>query len=315
MTDAHSRGSDRAALTARAAMASVAVALTLAVLKGWAAWSSGSTAMLGSLADTALDLLASVITFFGVRFAAMPADDNHRFGHGKAEAMVAFIQVNIIILSAIGIGWRAIDQWISGAVMRDPAPGIGVSIIAIALTLALLAYQRRVIARTHSVAIAADQLHYSSDLALNGAVIAALVIDYYLGVRGADPAFALAIAGWLLWGALRSANHALAHLMDGEWAVERKRRLLDLLDDFPESSTIHQLKTRSSGTADFVQFHIWFPADTSIADAHDVMSRMEAKIVDEWPDVEVMIHPEPNDDQLEPIAYTPSEMLARAGKA
>ena len=300
-------------LTRSAALASVAMALVLVGLKIWAAWTTGSTAMLGSLADTALDLFASIITLFGVRYAAMPADDEHRFGHGKAEARAAMVQLMLISVSAIWIGWRSVERWMAGAVTADAEYGIGVSIIAIVLTLGLLAWQRRVVARTGSVAIATDSLHYQSDVALNLAVIAALVLDAMLGLRGADPLFGIGIAAWLLWGAWRSTSNVLDQLLDREWPVERKRALLDALADFPEAATIHLLKTRTSGAQEFVQFHLWFPRDTSIAVAHQVMVLMEERIEALFPGVEVMIHAEPEDDVLEVVGYRPSEMVGDAG--
>jgi ferrous-iron efflux pump FieF len=304
---AHHHHADHSALTTRAAIASMAMALSLIALKGWAAWHTGSAAMLGSLADTALDLVASIVTFVGVRVAAAPADDNHRFGHGKAEAVVAFFQVNLIILSALAIGWRAVEQWQAGTRTSDPELGIGVSLVAIALTLALLAYQRRVIARTNSVAIKADSLHYSSDLSLNIAVIVALVLDYYAGVRGADPAFGIAIALWLLWGAWRTAQHVLDQLMDREWPVDRKRALLAVVADFPEATTIHMLRTRSSGAHDFIQFHFQVAPTTTIAEAHDIAHRMEDRIIAAFPGADVLIHAEPMGDALEEPGYAPSE--------
>ena len=99
--------------------------------------------MLGSLADTGLDLLASLVTLFGVRVAAMPADRDHRFGHGKAEALAALAQVCIISISAIGIGWRAVDRLLHGDATANAEYGIAVSLVAIVATLGLVAYQRR----------------------------------------------------------------------------------------------------------------------------------------------------------------------------
>src|SRR5206468_301098 len=188
----------------RAALASVGVATVLLVAKAWAAYQTGSTAMLGSLADTALDVVASLTTLLGVRIAAQPADHDHRFGHGKAEALVAMAQVVLISVSAIGICWRAVDRLIHAARTEAMADGIVVSILAIALTFVLLWYQRGVIARTGSVAIKTDNIHYSSDLFLNGSVIVALILDQLLHVSGADAIFGIGIAVWLAWGAFRA---------------------------------------------------------------------------------------------------------------
>src|SRR5262249_2285479 len=148
-------------------------------LKSWAALQTSSMAMLGSLADSGLDLVASLIVLLGVRIAAQPADTDHRFGHGKAEALAALVQVILITLSAIFIGFRAVQRLLSGAETAAAELGIGVSVVAMVLTAALITYQRHVVRQTGSVAIGTDRLHYSSDLMLNGSVIAALVLDQF----------------------------------------------------------------------------------------------------------------------------------------
>ena len=204
--------SEAGKLNRSAAYASISVAALLVGLKGWAALTSGSTAMLGSLADTVLDLVASLATLLGVWVAAQPADDNHRFGHGKAEALAAMFQVVLISISALTLAGRAIGQWFAGVRPDAAGEGIAVSAVAIVATLALLVWQRRVIARTGSLAISTDHLHYKSDLLLNLAVIAALALDSYAGIGGADALFGFAIALWLGWGAWRattSRNRAL----------------------------------------------------------------------------------------------------------
>ena len=205
---------NRALLARSAAMASITVAVILVLLKAWASWRTGSTAMLGSLADSALDLIASIATLTGVWIASQPADEDHRFGHGKAEALAAIFQVMLIALSAFGIAIRAIMQFAGGQGTEAAAEGIGVSLVAIALTFALLGWQRYVMRRTRSLAIQTDHLHYKSDLFLNLAVIAALALDQMAGLTGADPAFGLAIAAWLGWGAFTAARAAVDDLRD-----------------------------------------------------------------------------------------------------
>jgi ferrous-iron efflux pump FieF len=297
-----------ASLTARAATASVAMALFLAGLKSWAAWDTGSAAMLGSLADTALDLVASLVTFLGVRYAALPADDDHRFGHGKAEALAAMFQVVLIAVSAIGIFWRSATRLGTDRPTEGLELGIAVSLIAMAATFALLAYQRRVIRRTGSVAIETDHVHYQSDLLLNLAVIAALVLDQLLHVRGADAAFGIAIALWLGWGAWRAAQRALDQLMDREWSVEKKQAFLDVALRHPELAGIHDLRTRTSGGHDFAQFHAWVDPNMTVLEAHRVMDEIEAELMREFPGTEVLIHPDPKGHSDE-IGYIPSETV------
>ena len=295
-------------LTVRAALASVSMAIVLLALKGWGAWHTGSSAMLGSLADTGLDLLASIVTLVGVRVAAMPADDNHRFGHGKAEALVALVQVIIISMSALGIGAQAIVRLLHGGAVTDAPLGISVSAVAIVLTTGLLAYQQRVIDRTGSVAISADNLHYKSDLILNFAVILALVIEQYLHLRGADAVFGILIAGWLLWGAWRTTNQVLGQLMDLEWPQERKLAFIEVAMRHPEARGIHDLRTRSSGAHQFVQFHLWVRPEMTVAEAHRIMDRIEADLMIAFPGVEVLIHPDP-DGHSDELGYVPSETL------
>jgi ferrous-iron efflux pump FieF len=304
----------RADLTTRAALASVATALFLAALKSWAVWTTGSVAMLGSLADTGLDVVASLITLFGVRVAAMPADRDHRFGHGKAESIAALIQVGIIFVSAIGIAWRAVDRLINGVHAANAEGGIVVSAIAIAATLALVAYQRVVIRDTGSVAIKTDNVHYQSDLLLNLSVIVALVLDQYAGIAGADPAFGIAIAAWLAFGAWRASTHAIDQLMDKEWPAEKRQRFVDVAARHPELKGIHDLRTRTSGAQDFVQFHVWVDPHMTVTEAHDVMDEVEHKLQAEFPDCEILIHIDPEGQVDEPgNALTETDLTGPEG--
>ena len=284
---------ERARLTRAAAYASIAVAVCLAVLKSWAAWRTGSTAMLGSLADTALDLVASIATLIGVRFAAQPADREHRFGHGKAEALAAIVQVVLIAVSASGIALRAISQFASGGETSAAAEGIGISVVAILATFALVAWQRHVIRKTGSVAIKADNVHYKSDLLLNFAVIVALALDQYAHIPYADPLFGLAIALWLAWGALRAASEAADQLLDREWPEEKRQRFVAIASRHPELSNLHDLRTRSSGAHDFVQFHVDLPQNMTVGEAHDIIDRVEHDLCSAFPAMELLIHIDP----------------------
>lgn len=291
---------DRASLTRSAAYASIGVALLLAVLKGWATWRTGSTAMLGSLADTALDLVASVATLVGVWIAAQPADEQHRFGHGKAEALAAVTQVMLIALSASGIAFRAVERLVNGGETAAAGEGIAVSLVAIVATVALLAWQRHVIRRTGSLAIRTDHVHYQSDLLLNLVVIAALVLDQFLGFAQAHPLLGLAIAGWLLWGAWRAGADAIDQIMDKEWPEEKRQRFIALAARHPELTNLHALRTRSSGSRDFVQFHVDLPGTMSVGEAHAITERVEADVRREFPDAEVIVHIDPQGHIDEP---------------
>jgi ferrous-iron efflux pump FieF len=289
----HGHYSERASLTARAAIASITMALFLIGLKTWASWDTKSVAMLGSLADTALDFIASMVTFFGVRWAAMPADEKHRYGHGKAEALAALIQVILITVSALGIAWRAFDRLVSGRPTEGLELGIGVSIVAMVATFLLLGYQRYVIRRTGSVAIMTDHVHYQTDVLLNLAVIAALALDQLAGWRLADPLFGFAIAAWLMYGAWSAASHSVDQLMDREWPEEEREAFIAAAQDYPELAGLHDLRTRTSGAHRFVQFHVWVPGDWTIAEAHQRMDAVEEKLQHRFPGTEIIIHLDP----------------------
>src|SRR5689334_8721124 len=302
---------ERSKLTARAAMASIAMAVTLIGLKSWAAYETDSTAMLGSLADSTLDLVASLIVLLGVKIAAQPADYEHRFGHGKAEALASLVQVILISISAIFIGFRAIQRLLSGAPTGAAELGIGVSIVAMVLTVALITYQRHVVKRTGSLAIGTDRLHYSSDLLLNGSVIVALGLDQYAGLTGADAIFGLLIALWLMWGAWSASSHALEQLMDREWPDELRERFLAATKEFPELAGLHDLRTRSSGTHYFAQFHVWVPADWTVQEAHDRLDAVEEELQQRFPGTEILIHVDP-EGQTDRETMLPQEITERA---
>jgi ferrous-iron efflux pump FieF len=302
--------SERSRLTGRAAMASIAMALTLIVLKTWAAYRTGSTAMLGSLADSGLDLVASLIVLAGVRIAATPADHDHRFGHGKAEALASLVQVILITISAIFIGVRAVQRLIAGSETGAAELGIGVSVVAMILTVALISYQRHVVKRTGSLAIGTDRLHYSSDLLLNGSVIVALALDQYAGLPGSDAVFGLMIALWLLWGAWRASSHALDQLMDKEWPDDLRDRFLAATKEYPELAGLHDFRTRVSGAHNFVQFHVWVPPHWTVKEAHDRLDRVEEELQQRFPSTEILIHVDP-EGQIDRETFLPSAITEK----
>jgi ferrous-iron efflux pump FieF len=302
---------ERGRLTARAALASSAMAITLIAMKTYAAIQTSSMAMLGSLADSGLDLIASLIVLLAVRIAAQPADHEHRFGHGKAEALAALVQVILISFSAMFIAFRSTQRLLSGAQTGEAELGIAVSAIAMVMTAGLITYQRHVVKRTGSLAIGTDRLHYSSDLLLNGSVIAALALDQLGGLTGADAVFGLLIALWLLWGAWSASSHALDQLMDREWPDELRESFLAATKEYPELSGLHDLRTRTSGTHHFAQFHVWVPADWTVQEAHDRLDAVEEELQRRFPGTEILIHIDP-EGQTDRETLLPQEITEQA---
>lgn len=297
---------ERARLTTLAALASIVMAMSLAAMKAWAAWETGSVAMLGSLADSALDILASGATLYAVRLSAEPADFEHGFGHGKAEALAALFQAGIVTASAFAIGVRALMSFGHAAEPQHPELGIGVSIVALAATISLVLYQRYIVRKTGSIAIQADHVHYSSDIFLNGSVIVALALDSWLGLRGADPVFGIGIAFWLIWHGREVAGHAIGQLMDKEWPLDKRERFVAVASQHPELKGIHDMRTRTSGSKDFVQFHVWVNPNMTVVQAHRVMDEIEAALMREFPGTEVLIHPDPEGHTDMEMGYVPS---------
>ena len=311
MSAVHVHTDERSSLTARAAMASIAMAVFLIVLKAYASIETGSMAMLGSLADSGLDLLASLVVLAAVRIAAQPADMDHRFGHGKAEALAALVQVILISLSALFIGARSVVRLLAGVQTQSAELGIGVSVVAIVCTLALITYQRHVVRKTASVAISTDRLHYASDLILNSSVIVALVLDQYAGFAGADAVFGLLIAAWLIFGAWKSSSEALNQLMDREWPEDLRARFLAACSEYPELAGLHDLRTRTSGTHNFAQFHVWVPSDWTVAEAHERMDRIEEELQERFPATEILMHLDP-EGHTDRETMLPSEITEQA---
>jgi len=219
--------------------------------------------------------------------------------------------VVLIAVSAFALGVHGVQQLMEGGQSGAAGDGILVSSIAIVATLGLLAWQRHVLARSRSVAIATDHMHYQADLLLNIAVIVALLLEHYLGWKQADPLFGLGIALWLGWGAWEASREAIEQLMDHEWPEEKKQRFIEVLARHPELRGVHDLRTRTSGHRDFVQFHVWVDGNMTVTQAHRVMDEIEAKLHAEFPAVEILIHPDP-EGHVDEAGNAAEDILASA---
>jgi len=301
--------SEHARLTSRAAMMSLAVAVTLIVIKGWAWIASGSVAMLASLADSGLDLAASAVTFFAVRYAAAPPDREHRFGHGKAEAFAGLLQGGLVALSGIFIALEALPRFTSPEPIRFGFEAIVVMILSIAITVGLVAYQTQAVKRTGSVATRADRLHYAGDIAANMVALMGIAAGAYLGIAWADPVAALLIAAWLAYGAIKVGREAADHLLDREVADEERARIRALAEEDKRILRVHDLRTRTSGPYLHVQFHAELDPDLTLEQAHKIVVAAEERIRAQFPTADIIIHPDPK-GRAEPHGH---EHFERAG--
>jgi ferrous-iron efflux pump FieF len=280
-------------LMRQATRAAVAVALLLIVLKLGAWMMTGSVSLLSSLADSAMDALASLINLFAVRHALQPADSEHRFGHGKAEPLAGLGQAAFICASGIFLIHEGVDRLLSPRAIEQGAVGIGVMVFSIAVTAALVAYQRAVARRTDSLAIRADSVHYATDILVNGGVIVSLLLVMFLDWGMADPIVALIIAGFILFSAARIARQSLNHLMDRELPDAERERIKEIALGHPSVIECHDLKTRAAGLNSFIQLHISMDGGLSLNAAHEISDAVELDILAAFPHAEVIIHADP----------------------
>lgn len=283
---------DAKAITGQVTRLSVAVAGVLVIAKLFAWLASGSVAMLASLADSSLDLVASLTTFFAVRYAASPADDEHRFGHGKAEALASLLQALLVALSA---GFLIHESWQR---FTDPQPltagslALSVMGLSIGLTLGLVWAQTRALKQTGSLAVSGDRAHYFADLGSNGVVIGGLVMALF-GWHQADPIMGFLVVLWLFWTAFDVGKDAIEALMDRELPDEEREQILSLAADDPRVLGVHQLRTRASGPFIHIQFHLELDPDLTLTAAHSIVVDCEARVMVAYPAADVLIHPDP----------------------
>jgi ferrous-iron efflux pump FieF len=282
-----------AQLTTRAAALSTGVALLLIVLKAWAWLTSSSVAMLASLADSTLDFVASLITYYAVRYAAAPPDNEHRFGHGKAEAFAGLMQSGLVALSGVLIAMEAIPRFFTRAEVTQGVASLAVMVVSIVLTAALISAQTAAIRRTGSVATRADRLHYVGDLVSNLVVMVGIGAAAWFGWIWADAAAALIVAAWLAWGALQVAREAGDHLLDRELPDEARARIRALAESDPELGRVHDLRTRTSGPYVHIQFHVDLVPTLTLEAVHKIIVAAENRIRGEFPTADIIIHPDP----------------------
>ncbi|HYD06431.1 MAG TPA: cation diffusion facilitator family transporter, partial [Reyranella sp.] len=283
-----------------ASIASMAVAAVLIVAKTAAWLVTDSVAMLSSLIDSSLDLVSSVITFMAIRLALAPADEDHRFGHGKAEALAGVAQAGFITASAGGLMLTVIDRFLHPKPVQEEFVGALVSGFAIALTFGLMAFQSHVVRRTASLAVSADRAHYTTDLVTNVAVGFGIWLSSRLAQPMIDLAIAVGVAVYLAFGAWSIGRQSIDVLMDRELPAAERRRILDIVRRHPAVRSVHDLRTRSSGLHQFIQLHLVLHPTMSLGRAHVISDSVETAIREAFPRAEVMVHIDPYDDEPEP---------------
>ncbi|MBP5101288.1 cation diffusion facilitator family transporter [Pseudomonas protegens] len=286
--------SEHARLLRLATRASVTVAGILIVTKAVAWWLSGSVSMLAGLTDSVLDGFTSLLNLLAVHYALRPADDDHRYGHGKAESLAGMAQALFIAGSAVLIAFQAAQRLQHPEPVGAPWLSIGVIVLSLALTIALLLLQHRVIRATGSNAVRADSLHYRSDLMLNGSILLALVLAAF-GLHQVDAWFGLGIAVYILWSAIQIARESFSVLMDQELPPDVSQHMLELACSVPGVLGAHDLRTRISGSHWFVQLHLELPGELTLSVAHGISDHAADAIQKAYPRAEVLVHADPQE--------------------
>jgi ferrous-iron efflux pump FieF len=275
-----------------AAWAATCVATLLLIAKLIAWWLTGSVSVLASFVDSLLDLLASLTNLVVVRYAVQPADNEHSFGHGKAESLAALAQSTFIVGSASFLLLSGLERLFKPVPIAAPELGVAVSVGATLVTLGLVLFQKWVIRKTASPAIRADALHYQSDLLMNVAIIVALVLSWY-GWTQADAWFAIGISGFILWQAIKMAYEAVQSLLDRQIPLDDQERIAVLSSSVSGVRGIHQLRTRQAGMTTFIQLHIELDDELPLVDAHTIADEVEDRLLIAFPGADIMIHQDP----------------------
>ncbi len=275
-----------------ATIASVMTAVILIVAKTFAWWLGGSVSVLASLADSLMDSLASLLNLMAVRYALQPADNEHRFGHGKAEFLAGLGQALFIGGSAIFLLFQGVDRLLHPQPLQSVGLSVGVMAFSMTATCALLLWQRHVVRLTHSMAIKADALHYASDLFSNAGVILALGLAW-MGFSFFDPIFAIGIGAMIGYSAVKIAMEAIDHLLDKELPEEIQQEIETIAMSFDEVQGVHGIRTRQSGHIKVIQMHLEMDGDMPLRHSHALAEQVEDALRDAFPGADVIIHQDP----------------------
>ncbi|NUW68758.1 CDF family cation-efflux transporter FieF [Vibrio coralliilyticus] len=281
-----------ARLVTLAAWTATIVATLLLVVKLAAWWVTGSVSLLASLIDSMLDIAASLVNLFVVRYSLQPADREHTFGHGKAESLAALAQAMFISGSAVFLILNGIERFFRPHELQSPEYGVYVSMFAIVVTFVLVQFQKHVVRKTGSQAIAADSLHYQSDLYMNAAIMLALGLSWF-GVTQADAVFAVGIGLYILYSAVQMVREAIQTLLDRKLPDEELEAIKVCCLSVDGVLGVHQLRTRMSGPTRFIQLHLELEDQIPLIEAHRISDQVENQLLELFPHADVLIHQDP----------------------
>ncbi len=285
--------SKTARLLKQATYASVSTALLLVIVKFFAWLATGSLSILASLIDSLMDVFGSFINLMAIRYSLNPADDDHSFGHGKAEALAGLAQASFITGSALILFINGIERLASPVSIQYVGLGLGIMIFSIVVTMVLISYQRYIIKKTNSTAIRADSLHYTTDLLTNICTIFALLLSRFSGGELMDPIFSMIIAVIIFRSAWQIGSEAVQLLMDQQLPLVQREIIKHIVLGHQQVLGMHDLRTRQSGQNAIIQFHLDLNANLPLSKAHCIGKELEKLIWVSFPGADVTIHHDP----------------------
>ena len=288
-----------ARLVTLAGRIAIATASLLIIVKLLAWFMTGSSSILAALTDSLMDVITSIINLFAIKIALQPADDEHRFGHGKAESLAGLAQAAFISGSSVLLMLNGISSLLNGNQISASNTGIVVMVFSVLVTIALVSFQRHIVKKTGSMAIKADSMHYRTDIFMNGAVLLALILAG-LGWHWADGLFAIAVSFYILHGAWEIGSQSVDALMDKQLPKSDEELIIKIAYQIKDIRGVHDLRTRQSGNVKFIQLHLELDDDQSLFEAHEKADKLEAELEKQFPHADILIH-------LDPLSVVPKE--------
>ncbi len=283
----------------RYAWLSIAAAVTTILLKGWAWWITGSVGMLSDALESFVNLAGALMALAMLSLAAQPADDNHAYGHGKAEYFSSAFEGFLIAVAAVLIAWQAIERLLAPQPLEAVGVGLAVSVVASAVNLVTARTLMNVGRRFRSITLEADAQHLMTDVITSVGVIIGVGLVWLTGWLWLDPVIALAVAVNILWTGWQLMRRSTAGLMDVALPEGERHAIDAVLDRYrAQGLEFHALRTRQAGTRAFVTLHVLVPGDWTVQKGHDWSERIECDIRGAVPHANVTTHLEPQEDPI-----------------
>jgi cation diffusion facilitator family transporter len=297
------------ASAARYAAWSVLVALLTMALKLLAWHYTGSVGLLSDALESSVNLAAASMAFLMLRLAVQPADEQHAYGHGKAEYFASGFEGALIVVAAISILWVAVPGLFAPQAISQTGVGLAICALAALLNFAMARVLMQGARRHRSLALEADAQHLMSDVWTSLGIIVGVALVAFTGWRVLDPLLAVLVALNILRTGWQLMKASVSGLMDSAWPAADRDRLQQVLDGFQRQGVVfHAIRTRSAGHQRFLSLHVLVPGKWSVQRGHDLLEQVERQIAAVLAPVSVLTHLEPLED---PAAYDDEQLESR----